>query len=88
MPQSQPPSPPDRSEDFCQVCGAPAPFRERELATGKVDLFCRDHIPASWTWMRPSLARLMEKEYLSRASNESSPPPGVGTGSAMSHEVG
>lgn len=56
---------PDTSDDFCQVCGQTAPFLERELATGIVQRFCRMHIPEDWGWMRPSLARLMEKEYLS-----------------------
>ena len=77
MTRTPSPSPPD---DFCQVCGAPAPFKDRELATGKVDLFCRDHIPDTpeWAFMRPSLARLMEIEYLSTRSVNESSPPGVG----------
>lgn len=66
MPQSQSPSLPDTRDDFCQVCGATAPFLERELATGKVDRYCRDHLPDSFDWIPRSLARLMEEEYLSQ----------------------
>lgn len=79
MPQSQQlPAPPDSEDDLCQVCGAPAPFRERTLATGDVKLYCRHHIPADWGWMPKTLARLMEERYISlKAQNESSPPPGV-----------
>lgn len=75
MLQSKPQPPPDTRDDFCQVCGATAPFLERELATGKVERFCRDHLPDSFNWIPKSLARLMEEAYLAeRVTNESSPP--------------
>ncbi len=67
---------PDLPDDRCQVCGQPAPFKERELATGDCQLYCLDHIPDTpeWGFMPPSLAKLLEREYLASRSNDKSPP--------------
>lgn len=74
MLQSQPPSLPDTRDDFCQVCGATAPFLLRELATGKVERWCRAHLPDDFG-LPKSLARMLEEAYLAeRVTNESSPP--------------
>ncbi len=64
MSQPLSPLPQVLEPDTCLTCGAPAPFLERSLVTKEVQRYCRMHVPESWGWIRPSLARLMEKEYL------------------------
>jgi hypothetical protein len=70
------PSPPDTSDDRCDVCGLTAPFLLRDHARNTVTRYCRIHLPDSFP-MAKSLTRLMEEMYLAQygnAKNDSSPP--------------
>ncbi len=65
MPQ---PIQPDDSGNQCAVCGARAPFIQRNRQTREIDArWCATHVPDEWG-MAKSLTRMLEEAFLAETN--------------------